>query len=147
MLDRRRVFDMLTNPTESDLEGLAKQLAFTRQIVKQRFGLALPSGVSALNAIQRLLDEKVFSADQTWELQALGVVLGTVLVDEVTGLDWAIVDDEYGRDPTLRYRDTSIQINVLTMISKRVEDGAPVDVWEIFRGVVSALADLKTQAQ
>jgi hypothetical protein len=138
---------MLADPTESDLKSLAKQVAFVRQLVKERFGFELPDDVSALNTIQRLLDERVFSTDQTWELQALGVVLGTLLADEVAGLDWAIVDDEYGRDPTLRYCHTSIQINVLTIISKRVEDRVPVDVWEIFHGIVSAIADLKTKTQ
>jgi hypothetical protein len=38
------------------------------------------------------------------------------------------VTDEYGTDPTLRYESTSLQVNAMTMISKRIEDGEAVDV-------------------
>jgi len=31
-----------------------------------------------------------------------------------------IVTDEYGTDPTLRFKSTTVQINALTMISKRI---------------------------
>lgn len=33
-----------------------------------------------------------------------------------------MVTDEYGTDPTLRYKDSPVNINALTMISKRVGD-------------------------
>jgi hypothetical protein len=39
-----------------------------------------------------------------------------------------MVTDEFGTDPTLRFKETTIQINALTMISKRIERGEPVRV-------------------
>jgi hypothetical protein len=39
-----------------------------------------------------------------------------------------MVTDEYGTDPTLRFKKTTIQINALTMISKRVEMDEPVSL-------------------
>ena len=44
-----------------------------------------------------------------------------------------MVTDEYGTDPTLRFKDSTIQINVLTMISKRVEKGEPVNVMDLLQ--------------
>ena len=42
-------------------------------------------------------------------------------------LRWVMVTDEFGTDLTLRFKQTTIQINALTMISKRVERGEPVN--------------------
>jgi hypothetical protein len=39
-----------------------------------------------------------------------------------------MITDEFGTDPTLRFKKTTIQINTLTMISKRVERDEPVSV-------------------
>ncbi len=71
---------------------------------------------------------KIIAKDKTWELQSLGIVLGDALTGSVDGLAWWEVTDEYGTDPTLRYKETTLQINALTMISKRVEDGEECDV-------------------
>jgi len=69
----------------------------------------------------------VFKKSQTYELQSLGVAFGDVLASELP-LRWVLVTDEFGTDPTLRFKKTTIQINALTMISKRVERDEPVSV-------------------
>jgi hypothetical protein len=56
------------------------------------------------------------------ELQCLGVAFGDVLAGELP-LHWAMVTDEFGTDPTLRFERTTAMFNALTMISKRVERG------------------------
>jgi hypothetical protein len=43
-------------------------------------------------------------------------------------LPWATVTEEFGTDPTLRFKQTTLQVNPLTMISKRVERDEPVSV-------------------
>lgn len=90
--------------------------------------------------IQRLLDDKAFKKSQTYELQCLGVVFGDVLASELP-LRWMMITDEYGTDPTLRFKNTSININALTMISKRVERDEPVDVSQLLQQNREALAE------
>jgi hypothetical protein len=60
------------------------------------------------------------------------VAFGDVLTSELP-LRWMMVTDEYGTDPTLRFKNTTVQINALTMISKRVERDERVDVSELLR--------------
>jgi hypothetical protein len=86
-----------------------------------------------------LLDDKAFNKSQTYELQSLGVAFGDVLASEFP-LRWVIVTDEYGTDPTLRFKNTSININALTMISKRVEKDEYVDVLQLVQKTREALA-------
>jgi hypothetical protein len=56
---------------------------------------------------------------------------------------WVMITDEYGSDPTLRFKDTSININALTMISKRVERGESVDVCKLLEANRKGLQDAK----
>jgi hypothetical protein len=52
-----------------------------------------------------------------------------------------MITDEYGTDPTLRFKNTRVNINALTMISKQVEKGESVDVSELLRKTRDALSN------
>ena len=110
--------------SHEDSERLDQQRALVAAAAKRRYGTAL-SGTRDLPILQRLIDDKVFKKSQTYELQSLGVVFGDVLASELA-LRWVMITDEYGTDPTLRFKNTTININALTMISKRVERDEPV---------------------
>ena len=116
-----------------DEARLNKQRAVVAAAAKKRFGSSeLMKQKSDLAILQRMIDDHVFDRTQTYELQCLGVAFGDVLASEFP-LKWVMVTDEYGTDPTLRYKATSIQINALTMISKRIEKGDPVDLARFLR--------------
>ncbi|MCQ4145335.1 DUF3806 domain-containing protein [Vogesella sp. AC12] len=87
-----------------------------------------------LGTLRSLLDVRQFQPEQTYELQAMGVVLGDVFVQDM-GFEWVMVSDEYGRDPALQYRNSSILLFPLTMISKRIESGEAVDVFALYNGI------------
>jgi hypothetical protein len=124
-----------------DSERLDQQRALVAAAAKQRYGTtALSRTKRDLPIIQRLIDDKVFKQSQTYELQCLGVVFGDVLTSELS-LRWVMITDEYGTDPTLRFKNTSININALTMISKRVERDEPVDVFRLLQKNREALSE------
>lgn len=137
------VEQQITEPTKDDIEGLARQLVFVRQLVTVRLGRELLDDDTDLDALQDLLDVGALAADQTHGLQCLGVVFGRRLVEALGGVDWVIVEDEYGRDPALRYLTTSLMFFPLTMISKRVEDGEPVSVRDLFRAICAEINKLR----
>jgi hypothetical protein len=83
----------------------------------------------------------VVHASQVIE-QALGLAFGRAFLNEFPDYDWWMVEDEYGRDPAIRYKETSLLVFPMTMISKRVEDGEQVDVGELFDGLAKQLAEL-----
>ena len=126
------------SPAEST--HLEQQRAVIASAAKRRYGTAhLTRTKSDLPILQHLIDDKVFNKSQTYELQSLGVALGDVLASELP-LRWVMVTDEYGTDPTLRFKETTLQINALTMISKRVERDEPVSVPELLRRTREQLA-------
>jgi Domain of unknown function (DUF3806) len=116
-----------------DKARLQQQREIIVTATKQRYGAAaLTKTVADLPLLQRLVDDKAFGKTQTYKLQSLGVAFGDVLATELT-LRWVMVTDEYGTDPTLRLKDSSVQINALSMISKRIETDRDVNLSELLR--------------
>jgi hypothetical protein len=118
--------------SKDDTARLERQRAVVVVVAKRYSPAPLTGTKSDLLVLQRLIDDKVFTKSQTYELQCLGVAFGDVLTSELP-LRWMMVTDEYGTDPTLRFKKTTLQINALTMISKRVERDEHVDVSELLR--------------
>jgi hypothetical protein len=117
-----------TELSREDSIRLGQQRAVVLAAARQRYGtLALTRTKSDLPILQNLIDDRVFNKSQTYQLQSLGVAFGDVLASELP-LRWVMVTDEFGTDPTLRFKETTLQINALTMISKRVEKDEPVSV-------------------
>jgi Domain of unknown function (DUF3806) len=117
-----------TELSRDDVAGLDKQRALVAAAAKQRYGVSgLTRTKADLPVLQRLIDDHAFTKTQTYELQSLGVALGDVMASELP-MRWMIVTDEFGTDRTLRYKDTTIQVGALTMISKRIERDEKVNV-------------------
>lgn len=122
-----------------DNERLNQQRAVVADASRQRYGTtSLTRTKKDLPILQCLLDDKVFDGSQTYQLQSLGVAFGDVLATELS-LHWVMITDEYGTDATLRFKNTSININALTMISKRVENGERVDVFQLLEQTQESL--------
>jgi hypothetical protein len=87
-----------------------------------------------LRLLQVILDAGWIERGETVKLQSLGITLGDALVQEL-GMEWVMVEDEYGRDPAIRLPGTTVILFPLTMISKRLERAEAVNVVELFNGV------------
>jgi hypothetical protein len=98
-----------------------------------------------LGLLRALLERRVFQIAQTYELQCMGIVLGDALVQHC-GVEWRAVEDQHGRDPCLQIPGSTIVLFPLTMISKRVEKGEAVDIFDIFSRTVAKINELKQVA-
>jgi len=117
-----------TELSAEDTARLEQQRAVVLAAARERYGTpALTRTRSDLPVLQRLIDERVFNKAQTYELQCLGVALGDVLASELP-LRWVMVTDEFGTDPTLLFKQMTLQVNALTIISKRIDRDEQVSV-------------------
>lgn len=131
--------------TESDLNRLEEQRAVVTRHLSEGSLENYKTAAGKLGTLRALLNAKVFTPEHTYELQSMGVVLGDVFVQDM-GFHWIVVQDEYGRDPAIKYQGTSVLVFPLTMISKRVERGETVDVFDLYNGV-AAIAREKIDAE
>jgi hypothetical protein len=129
-------------PTRADLRAIATQLMHASELVTEATGLALSGTVADLAALQKVIDSKIVEPEATYSLQALGLAFGKVFIGTQANYDWWMVEDEYGRDPAIRYKQTTLLLFPKTMISKRVEDGEQVDVVEIFEGLKETVREV-----
>jgi hypothetical protein len=136
--DNNQQFHLLD---KDDLLRQEKQRKFVYEITRRLdIEAAYKQTEDDLEILQKIVDSKALSPNQTWELQSLGVVLGDIFAHKY-GLRWVVLVDEYGRDQVLRYKDTANLVFPLTMISKRVEDKKQVNIFEIYQGVSSYIED------
>ena len=133
-------------PTKSDVERIAYQLVHAQQIVEQATGRALTGGIGDLALLQSALDGKLIEPEATYSLQALGIAFGKVFIENNEFYDWWMVEDEYGRDPAVRYKETTLLVFPQTMISKRVEDGEIVEVREMYKGLCEQLEEIRFES-
>lgn len=134
----------ISTPNDDERQQLDRQRAVIEALLaddpesRRKFTTA----AGKLGAIRAVLAARRFRADQTYELQCLGVVLGDAFALAL-GMEWVTVADEYGRDPALRVPGTTTLLFPLTMISKRVERGETVDVFDLFDGVAARVDEWK----
>src|SRR4030095_13956967 len=112
------------------------------QVIEQALGEDLDGSRNDLSLIQRVLDQGVVEREATYTLQALGLAFGRAFLNAFPDHDWWMVEEGCGRDPASRYKETSLLVFPMTMISKRVEDGEQIDVGELFDGLAKQLAEL-----
>ena len=132
-------------PGEDDLETLAHQFAHADELVADLTGQRLSGRLSDLALLQRVLDTGQVQPEATYTLQALGIAFGRVLVGHTPHHDWWMVEDEHGRDPAVRYKETSLLVFPQTMISKRVEDGEAIDVQDFYEDLQHQLASIRAE--
>ena len=97
-------------------DDINKQRAFVAALVPKHCpGKQLASSKEYFAVLQAVVDKQLLTKRQTWEPQALGVCFGDALTGHIPGLNWCLVTDEYGTDPTLRFKDTSTRFNALTI--------------------------------
>jgi hypothetical protein len=118
--------------SQDDQARLGQQRAVVATAAKRHGAGSLTRKTADLPVLQKLIDDGVFKKSQTYELQCLGVAFGDVLASDLP-LRWVMVTDEFGTDPTLRFKETTIQVNALTMISKRFERNEKVDLSRLLR--------------
>jgi hypothetical protein len=122
-------------PLANDLlEHNEKQRAWVKGHFTENADVKYEPLVGKLRLLDGIISQNFIQPDETWKLQALGIVFGDALVQQL-GMEWVTVEDEYGRDPAVRYPGTSVLAFPLTTISKRIEGGETIDVYDLFNGL------------
>lgn len=118
--------------TAVDREFMGEQRQRIDQLARSGLGRQINgSRENDLGVLQLLLDRKLVRADQTLELQAMGIVLGNLLAQDASAR-WVVYLDYKGRSRALQMGKSDNFLFPVTMISRRAEAGARVDVDAIY---------------
>lgn len=119
--------------TTADNTNLERQRSIVNRIIRENFGyVRLEGSTTDLYYLQKTLDKQLIPKSDAYDLQALGVILGDVMVRNL-GLRWVIVSDRYGRSRALQFEDTNSLFFPITMISRRVKTGMPLNIRSLYK--------------
>ena len=121
-----------------DRQYMEQQRQLVNELTLANYGGRCCRREADLDYLQRLLDDRLVTGDQTQELQAMGLVMGDLLAAELD-LHWVVYEDAKGRSRALQLDETDNFLFPVTMISRRREAGDLTPVLEIYRGAVEAL--------
>lgn len=134
-------FPRITPLNPTNVQFLTKQRARVDSITRKHFGRQLAGGNTNKSLLQRIIDEQVVAATEKLDLQGMGVVLGDLFVDTDKNLVWKLYEDDLGVSHAVCVNDTKHCIFPVTMISRRIEGGAPVDVNRLYRKGLDSMRD------
>lgn len=119
--------------SKMDLQFMAQQRQSLQDLATTTLGRQFSGDRQRdLELLQTLLDQNVVRADQVRELQAMGVILGDLLAQDLD-MHWVIYEDRAGRSRALRYRETDNFLFPITMIARRREVGNQTPVAAIYQ--------------
>jgi hypothetical protein len=127
--------------SEEDIKEVEVKRTWVRDHFTPESRHKYESSQEKLRLIDTILKEKWINPNETYKLQCLGITLGDVLEQEI-GLRWVVVDDEYGRTPSLQVEHTSILLFPQTMISQRIERGEDVNVYQLLEDARATIDNL-----
>ncbi|MCW8193993.1 DUF3806 domain-containing protein [Proteobacteria bacterium 005FR1] len=136
--DDQKAKQKVSKLTWADENDLARKEETVERLGQRHFGQSLRHNTSDLELLQRIADHKLIKQNDVENLQALGVVLGNTLKDEL-GLEWKIYTDAKGRSRAVCVPDTEYCLFPMTMLSRRLEVGVPVDVDQVYADAVQAI--------
>jgi len=117
----------------SDLTMSKRQREEIQKLVKQNFGpIELKGDTSELYLLQKILDKQLVSKEDSFGLQAMGVVLGDIMAKNLY-LNWVSTQDQYGKSRALQYQDTDHLLYPVTMISRRYQNDLPCDINQLYQ--------------
>ncbi|MDE0885029.1 MAG: DUF3806 domain-containing protein [Myxococcota bacterium] len=133
-------------PATADQIKSSRQRELAKTLSRRHLGTPLTGGeIRDLEIIQRLLDSQSIEREDVFEQQALGLALGDVMAQNLD-LHWVVVDDDYGRSRALRWKQEEDLFFPVTLFSKRIQQGRPVEVHELYDVVADRVATLKARS-
>lgn len=134
-----------TQPLSSiDKQYMADQRASIDDLARRNFGRYITGQKdNDIAVMQRLLDDAIVTSADVKLLQAMGIILGSLLAEE-RNLNWIVYIDAVGRSRALQVTGFDREfIFPTTQISRKVEVGSKVNVAEVYDILERSISDIR----
>ncbi len=129
-----------------DKQYMADQIASIDDLARRNFGRYINGQKeNDIAVMQRLLDDDIVRSSDVKYLQAMGIILGSLLKSE-RGLNWVVYVDALGRSRALQLPDFKKDfIFPTTQISRKVEVGSKVKVAEVYKILEQTITSIRNK--
>lgn len=132
--DNAKIYDL----NWLDRNHLENQVESIDELARTSLGTQIRNNRDDLELLQRIVNKGLINQKERLKLQAMGAVLGNLLVQEL-GLEWKIYEDELGRSRAACVKNTEHCLFPVTMLSRRMEVGIIVNVRTIYDNAVDII--------
>ena len=97
-----------------------------------------------LENLHKVIDSGRFNPKQRQAWESFGTAFGVILVNEMDGMEWVTVIDGQKESPALRFRDSKVMLNPISLIWDKAKSGQPCDLkaeFERIKNEVEAVMD------
>ncbi len=116
-----------------DQNKMEQEITAVNELAQTKIGSTIHRDLSDLQLLQRLVDGNWVARDDYETQQAMGVVLGNImLADFPTVFEWKVYEDKIGRSRAICVKNTSECLFPVTMLSRRMEINSRPDVKKIY---------------
>ena len=136
----------ITVLTLADQQDLQNKVAMINDVARSKLGTEVHGDQSDIETLQRIANGRFIDPQDTKRLQATGVVLGNLLKKDFD-LEWMVYEDTDGRSRALCVPKTEQCLFPITMISRRLEVNAPVDVQAIYNNAATIIKPYADKAK
>lgn len=127
------------NPGWTDRNYLEKQVATIDEMARTQLGTQVRQQLSDLDLLQSIINRGLIANNDTQGLQALGAVLGNVMIADIPALEWKIYEDSIGRSRAVCVKGTRECLFPITMLSRRMEVGLKPDVRKVYEDALEMM--------
>ncbi len=124
-----------------DKNHLSDQVEKVDDLTRAKLGLQIHGDRRDIKTLQRVIHRGLIAQDNESMQQALGAVLGDVMVNEL-GLEWKHYVDRYGRSRAACAPGSEECLFPITMLSRRMKVGLMPDVEKVYTDATALILHL-----
>ncbi len=113
-------------------QHLDQQVEKIDELARSNFGMQVHGTQQDLELLQRIINRGVIARDDHLTQQALGAVLGNLMVNDF-GLEWKRYEDKQGRSRATCVGETDKCLFPITMLSRRMAVGLLPNVHNLYQ--------------
>lgn len=114
--------------------------------VKKTLTKDFTSQESDIERLQKLLDGGKLSADQRLAWESIGLAFGTILENEMDGMEWVTVVEGRKEYPALRFRGSSLLVNPSAWVWEKIRQHQPCDLRAEFERIKQEVEEIINRA-
>lgn len=118
-----------------EIGAINEAFEWTSSTVKKQLKKDFTGTKEDLSKLQQLLDTGEFNTKQRDTWYSFGIALGTILVNEIDGLEWVTILDGNREFPALRFEESSVMVYPQQLIWDLVKNNQPCDLMLEFEKV------------
>lgn len=103
--------------------------------IKKQLKKDFSSVAEDIPKLQQIIDSDMYNPKQRDAWESFGIAFGTILINEIDGMEWVTVIDGKQEYPALRFCDTDLVVCPQQLIWEKVKEGKPCDVQKEFESI------------